>query len=64
MSQIKNWRPISLLSYFYKINSKAMNKRLAKVIDKLTYLNQKACNKIHTGGANRYSQNDSAMRGK
>jgi hypothetical protein len=48
MSQIKNWRPISLLSYFYKINLKAMNIRLAKVIDKLTYLNQKACNKKDT----------------
>jgi hypothetical protein len=42
---IKNWRPISLLSCFYKIISKAVNSRLDRVIDKLTSLNQKAYNK-------------------
>ncbi len=43
-TQVKNWRPISLLSCFYKIISKAVNKRLDGVIDKLTSLNQKAYN--------------------
>ncbi len=42
---MKNWRPISLLSCIYKIISKAVNKRLDGVIDKLTSLNQKAYNK-------------------
>jgi hypothetical protein len=42
---IKNWRPISLLSCFYKVVSKAVNRRLDRVIDKLTSLNQKAYNK-------------------
>ena len=41
-SMIKNWRPISLLSCFYKVVSKAVNRRLDRVIDKLTSLNQKA----------------------
>ncbi len=49
-SQLKNWRPISLLSCFYKIISKAVNARLDKVIDKVTSLDQKAYNK------NRYIQ--------
>jgi hypothetical protein len=48
--QLKNWRPISLLSCFYKIISKAVNARLDKVIDKVTSLDQKAYNK------NRYIQ--------
>jgi hypothetical protein len=43
--QLKNWRPISLLSCFYKIISKAVNARLDKVIDKVTSLDQKAYNK-------------------
>jgi hypothetical protein len=49
-TMIKNWRPISLLSCFYKIISKAVNRRLDGVIDKVTSLNQKAYNK------NRYIQ--------
>jgi hypothetical protein len=44
-TMIKNWRPISLLSCFYKVVSKAVNRRLDRVIDKLTSLNQKAYNK-------------------
>ena len=42
--QIKNWRPISLLSCYYKIISKALNLRLGKVIDKVTSSAQKAYN--------------------
>jgi hypothetical protein len=42
---IKNWRPISLLSCFYKIWSKAVDARLEKVIDKVTSMSQKAYNK-------------------
>jgi hypothetical protein len=44
MSKLKNWRPISLLSCYYKIISKALNTRLGKVIDKVTSLAQKAYN--------------------
>jgi hypothetical protein len=43
-SKLKNWRPISLLSCYYKIISKALNARLGKVIDKVTSLAQKAYN--------------------
>jgi hypothetical protein len=42
--QIKNWRPISLLSCFYKVVSKVVNGRLDKVIDKVTSMSQKAYN--------------------
>jgi hypothetical protein len=63
---IKNWRPISLLSCFYKIISKAVNSRLDRVIDKLTSLNQKAYNKkryiheaiINTIDTIRYCENN------
>jgi hypothetical protein len=41
---LKNWRPISLLSCYYKIVSKALNARLGKVIGKVTSLAQKAYN--------------------
>jgi hypothetical protein len=43
-TQIKNWRPISLLSCFYKVVSKVVNARLDKVIDKVTSMAQKAYN--------------------
>jgi hypothetical protein len=43
-SKLKNWRPISLLSCYYKIISKALNARLGKVIGKVTSLAQKAYN--------------------
>jgi hypothetical protein len=39
---LKNWRPISLLSCYYKIISKALNARLGKVIGKVTTMAQKA----------------------
>ena len=45
VGHIKNWRPISLLSCFYKIISKAVDARLETVIDKVTSLAQKAYNK-------------------
>jgi hypothetical protein len=65
-TQIKNWRPISLLSCFYKVISKAVNRRLDRVIDKLTSLNQKAYNKdryiqeaiINTVNAIRHCENN------
>jgi len=44
-TMIKNWRPISLLSCFYTIWSKAVDARLEKVIDKVMSLSQKAYNK-------------------
>jgi hypothetical protein len=44
-TMIKNWRPISLLSCFYKIWSKAVDARLEKIIGKVTSLSQKAYNK-------------------
>jgi hypothetical protein len=43
-TMLKNWRPISLLSCYYKIISKALNVRLGKVIDKVTSSAQKAYN--------------------
>jgi hypothetical protein len=43
-TQLKNWRPISLLSCYYKIISKALNARLGKVIGKVTSMAQKAYN--------------------
>ena len=44
-SQLKNWRPISLLSCFYKIVSKTINARLDTIINKVTSLAQKAYNR-------------------
>jgi hypothetical protein len=41
-TQLKNWRPISLLSCYYKIISKALNVRLGTVIGKVTSMAQKA----------------------
>jgi len=43
-TQIKNWRPVSLLSCFYKIISKVVNARLEAIIDKVTNQAQKAYN--------------------
>ena len=42
--QIKNWRPISLLSCYYKIISRVINTRLGLVIDRITGRGQKAYN--------------------
>jgi exonuclease III len=44
LKQIKNWRPISLLSCYYKIISRVINHRLGSVIDKVTSRGQKAYN--------------------
>jgi Reverse transcriptase (RNA-dependent DNA polymerase) len=44
LKEIKNWRPISLLSCYYKIISRAINTRLGEVIDKVTSRSQKAYN--------------------
>jgi hypothetical protein len=40
-SQLKNWRPISLLNCFYKIISRVVAFRLRKVMDKITKVGQK-----------------------
>jgi hypothetical protein len=40
-TKIKNWRPISLLSNFYKILSRAVNNRLKKVSDRILSRAQK-----------------------
>jgi len=44
-TQIKNWRPISLLSNVYKVFSKAFANRLKRVIDSNTSNSQKAYSK-------------------
>jgi hypothetical protein len=36
LTKLKNWRPISLLSCFYKVLSRAISHRLQKYMDKLT----------------------------
>jgi exonuclease III len=41
-TKIKNWRPISLLSCYYKVISRVINMRLGKVINKVTSRGQKA----------------------
>jgi hypothetical protein len=58
LAQIKNWRPISLLSCFYKLISKAVNNRLELVINKLTSINQKSLQqtKIYTGSTDKHYQ--------
>ena len=48
---LKNWRPISLLSCYYKVISRVINTRLGTVIDKVTSRSQKAYNgKRHIHG--------------
>ena len=42
---IKNWRPISLLTCYYKLISRVINARLGTVINKVTNRSQKAYNK-------------------
>jgi hypothetical protein len=44
-SKIKNWRPISLLSNFYKILSRAINNRLKKVVNRVLSRAQKGFTK-------------------
>ena len=41
LSNIKNWRPISLLNCFYKIISRVITARLRKFMDKMTPICQK-----------------------
>jgi hypothetical protein len=41
LTQLSNWRPISLLNCFYKIISRVIALRLRKVMDKLTRISQK-----------------------
>jgi hypothetical protein len=41
LTNLKNWRPISLLNCFYKIISRAIATRLQKYMDKLTGIGQK-----------------------
>jgi len=45
LSNIKNWRPISLLNCLYKVFSRAINNRLKKVSDSLTSRAQKGFTK-------------------
>jgi hypothetical protein len=44
-TQIKNWRPISLLSNFYKIISHLINNRLKKISDRVLSRSQKGFNR-------------------
>jgi hypothetical protein len=50
LGDIKNWRPISLLSNMYKIISRAINSRLKKIVDRVCSRAQKGYN------SNRYVQ--------
>jgi retron-type reverse transcriptase len=45
ITKIGNWRPISLLSCFYKILSRVYANRLIKVIDRVTNVGQKGYSK-------------------
>jgi Reverse transcriptase (RNA-dependent DNA polymerase) len=45
VKKIGNWRPISLLSCFYKLISRAYATRLGTVMDKLTRIGQKGYSK-------------------
>jgi Reverse transcriptase (RNA-dependent DNA polymerase) len=59
ISQIGNWRPISLLNCFYKIISRVIAHRLRKVMDKITNLGQygysttKQCQEVLIGLLNK-----------
>ena len=44
LTLVKNWRPISLLSCYYKIISRVINSRLGQVINKVTGRSQQAYN--------------------
>jgi exonuclease III len=44
LGNIKNWRPISLLSNLYKIVSRALNNRLANYVNRITSRAQKGFN--------------------
>jgi len=49
ISKMKNWRPISLLSNFYKIISRAINNRLNKITSRILSRAQKGFNKNRQG---------------
>ena len=49
LHNIKNYRPISLLSNFYKLCSGAFNRRLTQFTDKITSNRQKAYSKTKVG---------------
>jgi hypothetical protein len=44
ITQLKNWRPISLLSNMYKILSRAINARLKKIVNRICSRAQKGYN--------------------
>jgi hypothetical protein len=44
-TRLKNWRPISLLSNFYKILSRAINNRLKNVVNRIISRAQKGFTK-------------------
>ena len=48
LSDISNWRPISLLSCLYKVVSSAITNRLKSVIDKICSINQKGFSSTKT----------------
>ena len=51
---LKNWRPISLLNYDYKIITKVLTSRLRDILPKMIHPNQKCVIKgrsIHDGAA-------------
>ncbi len=45
ITQLKNWRPISLLSNVYKIISRAINNRLNRIVNRICSRSQKGFNK-------------------
>jgi len=45
ITELKNWRPISLLNCFYKIISRVFTNRIRTVIDKITKVGQKGHSK-------------------
>jgi Reverse transcriptase (RNA-dependent DNA polymerase) len=46
-SKLNNWRPISLLSNFYKIISRAINNRLNKIVNRICSRAQKGYNCLY-----------------
>ena len=46
ITDLKNWRPISLLSNVYKIISRAINNRLNTVVNRICSRSQKGFNNV------------------